>query len=125
MTIRQLIKKPRILRRYKDKRPALQGCPQKKARCLRIFIMTPRKPNSAKRKVARIVVYSLNRRAFAFIPGIGHNLQKHSKVLIRGGRVRDLPGMKYRLIRGVEDLAGLKNRRQRRSKYGTKKEKNL
>lgn len=102
------------------KKPALMGCPQKQGVCLRVYTRTPKKPNSALRKVAKI---RLTNRAeiIASIPGEGHNLQEHSVVLIRGGRVKDLPGVKYRILRGVLDMQGVPNRKQGRSKYGTKK----
>jgi len=120
VTFHQLIKKPRKPWIIKNKRKDLQGCPQRKGTCLRVFVTTPRKPNSALRKVARIV---LTNKKFitAYIPGIGHNLQKHSVVLVRGGRTTDLPGSKYKVVRGVYDLRGLHERTVSRSKYGTKK----
>lgn len=120
-TLAQLIKKKRKSRKYKDKRPALEKCPQKKATCLEILIQTPRKPNSALRKVAKVLLSNYYR-VHAYIPGMGHNtLQKHSIALIRGGRVKDLPGMKYTIIRGKFDLQRLHLRRKARSKYGGKK----
>jgi small subunit ribosomal protein S12 len=119
-TLQQLIKKNRKPRKYKNKRPNLQKCPQKKGTCLKVFVMTPRKPNSALRKVSRVLLSNYHR-IHAYIPGMGHALQKHSVVLIRGGRVKDLPGMKYTIIRGKFDLPGLEHRRQGRSKYGGKK----
>jgi small subunit ribosomal protein S12 len=119
--IRHLIKKPRVPRRHKNKRPALNRAPQRKGNCLKVFVMAPRKPNSAKRKVARIWIPSTKKTTNVFIPGIGHNLQRHSAVWIRGGRVRDLPGIKYRAIRGKGDLRGLNNRIHSRSKYGAKR----
>jgi len=119
-TLTQLIKNKRKKRISKTRRADLQKCPQKKATCLRVFNMTPRKPNSALRKVAWILLTNL-RRVHAYIPGMGHTLQKHSVVLIRGGRVKDLPGMKYTIIRGKFDLKRLHARRKARSKYGGKK----
>lgn len=106
----------------KTKAPALESCPQKKGVCTRVFITTPKKPNSAKRKVARVRLTN-GIEVTAYIPGEGHNLQEHSVVLIRGGRVKDLPGVKYHVIRGVSDLQGIEKRRQGRSLYGTKKPK--
>lgn len=119
-TINQLLKKPRKKKIYKTKTPALENCPQKKGVCLKILIVTPKKPNSALRKVARIRL-SNNRKVTAYIPGEGHNLQQYSTVLMRGGRVKDLPGIKYHLVRGKYDFLGIKNRKVSRSKYGTKK----
>lgn len=119
-TINQLIKTPRKPKVFQSKTPALEGCPQKKGVCLKVYIVTPKKPNSALRKVARIRL-SNNRRVTAYIPGEGHNLQQYSTVLMRGGRVKDLPGIKYHLIRGKYDFLGIKNRNVSRSKYGTKK----
>lgn len=119
-TINQLLKKPRKIKLYKTKTPALDGCPQKKGVCLKILIVTPKKPNSALRKVARIRL-SNNKRVTAYIPGEGHNLQQYSTVLMRGGRVKDLPGIKYHLVRGKYDFLGIKTRKVSRSKYGTKK----
>lgn len=108
--------------RKKNKTPALDRCPQKKGICLRVFTRTPKKPNSACRKVAKIRL--TNRSDItAYIPGIGHNLQEHSVVLVRGGRVKDLPGVKYHIIRGVYDARGVQNRKQGRSKYGASKPK--
>jgi small subunit ribosomal protein S12 len=118
--LQQLIRKPRKSKIYKEKRRDLQGCPQKKATCLKVFEMTPRKPNSAIRKVARVLL-SNYKRVNAYIPGIGHNLQKHAIVLVRGGRVKDLPGLKYTIIRGKFDLKRLDARRKARSKYGAKR----
>jgi len=102
--------------------PALQNCPQKRGVCTRVYTVTPKKPNSALRKVARVRLTS-GIEVTAYIPGIGHNLQEHSVVLIRGGRVKDLPGIRYHIIRGTLDAAGVEGRRQARSKYGTKKPK--
>jgi len=120
-TLVQLIKKSRKKRIVKNRRPALDKCPQKKATCVRVFTMTPRKPNSALRKVAWIQL-SNRKRVHAYIPGMwGHTLQKHSVVLIRGGRVKDLPGMKYTIIRGKFDLKPIYKCRKARSKYGMKR----
>lgn len=120
-TLTQIIRKNRKPRKYKNKRPNLQKCPQKKATCLKVFNMTPRKPNSALRKVAWVLLSNFQR-VHAYIPGMSHNtLQKHSIALIRGGRVKDLPGMKYTIIRGKFDLQRLHLRRKARSKYGGKK----
>ena len=119
-TINQLIKKSRAKKKRSAKVPALDNCPQKKGVCLKIFIRTPKKPNSAKRKLARIRLTN-NKIVSGYIIGEGHNLQEHSVVLIRGGRVKDVPGLKYKIIRGVYDFEGLKKRRQARSKYGAKK----
>lgn len=119
-TMNQLLRSPRRPKYNRSKTPALEGCPQKKGVCLKVFIVTPKKPNSALRKVARIRL-SNNRRVTAYIPGEGHNLQQYSTVLMRGGRVKDLPGIKYHLIRGKYDFLGMKNRKVARSKYGTKK----
>ena len=118
-TINQLCNLARIPKK-KKKTPALQNCPQKKGICVRVFLRTPKKPNSALRKVARVRL-SNNRIVTAYIPGEGHNLQEYSTVLMRGGRVKDLPGVKYHLVRGKFDFAGIKNRKTSRSKYGTKK----
>ena len=119
-TIGQLVKSPRRPKISRSKTPALEGSPQKKGVCLKVFIVTPKKPNSALRKVARVRL-SNNRRVTAYIPGEGHNLQQYSTVLMRGGRVKDLPGIKYHLVRGKYDFLGIKNRKVSRSKYGTKK----
>ena len=119
-TINQLIKTPRKPKITRSKTPALEACPQKKGVCLKVFIVTPKKPNSALRKVARLRL-SNNKRVTAYIPGEGHNLQQYSTVLMRGGRVKDLPGIKYHLVRGKYDFLGMKNRKISRSKYGTKK----
>jgi small subunit ribosomal protein S12 len=121
-TINQLVRKPRVPQRSKPKHPAMQGCPQKKGVCLQVKIMTPKKPNSALRKVARVRL-SNGIEVTAYIPGEGHNLQEHSIVLVRGGRVRDLPGVRYHIIRGVLDSQGVADRKQARSKYGAKKDK--
>ena len=103
-------------------KPALEGCPQRQGVCTRVYTKTPKKPNSALRKVAKVRLSNSNE-IIASIPGEGHNLQEHSVVLVRGGRVKDLPGVKYRIVRGVLDLQGVKNRKQGRSKYGTKRNK--
>ncbi len=121
-TIAQLVKEGRKLVRKKTKSPALMGCPQKRGVCTRVYTTTPKKPNSALRKVARVRLTN-GIEVTAYIPGIGHNLQEHSIVLIRGGRVKDLPGVRYHIIRGTFDAAGVNDRRQGRSKYGTKKPK--
>ncbi len=121
-TINQLIKYGRERRKKKSKAPALQGCPQKRGVCVRVYTVTPKKPNSALRKVARVRL-SNGMEVIAYIPGEGHNLQEHSIVLVRGGRVKDLPGVKYKIIRGVLDAAGVTNRKQSRSKYGAKRPK--
>jgi len=121
-TINQLVRSPRKSVKEKSKSPALKGCPQRRGVCTRVYIMTPKKPNSALRKVAKVKLTS-GYEVTCYIPGIGHNLQEHSIVLVRGGRVKDLPGVRYHIIRGVLDAAGVENRRQSRSKYGTKKPK--
>jgi small subunit ribosomal protein S12 len=105
-----------------NKTPALEKCPQKRGVCLRVYTKTPKKPNSALRKVAKVRLTN-SMEIIAYIPGEGHNIQEHSVIMVRGGRVKDLPGVKYRMIRGVLDLQGIKNRRQSRSQYGTKKPK--
>ena len=120
-TINQLVRKPRVQQHSRPKHPALHGCPQKKGVCLQVKIMTPKKPNSALRKVARVRL-SNGVEVTAYIPGEGHNLQEHSIVLVRGGRVRDLPGVRYHIIRGVLDSQGVADRKQARSKYGAKRE---
>jgi small subunit ribosomal protein S12 len=124
-TLNQLCKNVRKPKTKIIRSPALEKSPQKKGLCLKIFNKTPKKPNSALRKVARISLISTKRIVIAYIPGEGHTLKEYSKVLMRGGRVKDLPGVKYHLIRGVKklDFLGLKNRKQSRSKYGTKKQK--
>jgi len=118
-TINQLCRNIRGLKKVLNRVPALEGSPQKKGVCLKVFTRTPKKPNSALRKVARLRI-STKKKISAYIPGEGHTLQQYSTVLMRGGRVKDLPGIKYHLIRGKYDFLGLKNRRQARSKYGTK-----
>ncbi len=120
-TISQLARKGREQKQRSKRVPALQQCPQKKGVCLKLVIRTPKKPNSAKRKLA-LLRLSNRKRIYGYIPGEGkHSLQEHSVVLIRGGRVKDLPGIKYKIIRGVYDFEGLKGRKKGRSKYGTKK----
>lgn len=121
-TINQLVRKGRKQAKRKSKSPVLQSCPQKRGVCLAVKTQTPKKPNSALRKIARVRL-SNNREITAYIPGEGHNLQEHSIVLIRGGRVRDLPGVRYHIIRGTLDSAGVEGRKQQRSKYGQKKNK--
>ncbi|SNR92354.1 30S ribosomal protein S12 [Desulfurobacterium atlanticum] len=121
-TINQLVRKGREKKIKRSKSPALQGNPQKRGVCVRVFTTTPKKPNSALRKVARVRL-SNGIEVTAYIPGIGHNLQEHSVVLVRGGRTKDLPGVRYKIIRGALDAAGVEGRRQSRSKYGTKKPK--
>jgi small subunit ribosomal protein S12 len=121
-TINQLVRYGRTPRKWKSKSPALEGCPQKRGVCIRVYTTTPKKPNSALRKVAKVRL-SNGREIIAYIPGIGHNLQEHSVVLVRGGRVKDLPGVKYHIIRGALDAAGVENRRKSRSKYGAKRPK--
>lgn len=121
-TVNQLIRKGRKRQVKKSNTPALQSCPQKRGVCTRVYTTTPKKPNSALRKVARIRLTS-GMEVTSYIPGEGHNLQEHSIVLIRGGRVKDLPGVRYHVIRGTLDTAGVDNRMQGRSKYGTKKGK--
>lgn len=121
-TINQLVRKGRKKIRQKSKSPVLERCPQKRGVCLSVKTQTPKKPNSALRKIARVRL-SNNREVTAYIGGEGHNLQEHSIVLIRGGRVRDLPGVRYHIIRGTLDTAGVEGRKQQRSKYGQKKGK--
>ena len=121
-TINQLIRKPRVIQKARKKVPALQQSPQKRGVCTRVYTTTPKKPNSALRKVARVRLTS-GMEITAYIPGEGHNLQEHSIVLVRGGRVKDLPGVRYKIIRGSLDTQGVKNRKQARSRYGAKKEK--
>ncbi len=121
-TINQLIKSPRKSRVARNKVPALEACPQKRGVCSRVFTTTPKKPNSAMRKVARVRLTN-GYEVTAYIPGEGHNLQEHSVVLIRGGRVKDLPGVRYHIIRGALDTQGVKDRKRGRSKYGAKKPK--
>jgi small subunit ribosomal protein S12 len=121
-TINQLIRKKRTVQRTKSKSPALMSCPQRRGVCTRVWTTTPKKPNSALRKVARVRLTN-GIEVTGYIPGIGHNLQEHSIVLLRGGRVKDLPGVRYHIIRGVLDTAGVENRKQQRSKYGAKRPK--
>nr|YP_009557369.1 ribosomal protein S12 [Kewa sp. GY-2019]QBC72105.1 ribosomal protein S12 [Kewa sp. GY-2019] len=121
-TIKQLIRNTRQPIRNVTKSPALRGCPQRQGTCARVYTITPKKPNSALRKVARVRLTS-GFEITAYIPGIGHNLQEHSTVLVRGGRVKDLPGVRYHIVRGTLDAVGVKDRQQGRSKYGVKKPK--
>ena len=121
-TIQQLVRKGRKKLKSKSKSPALDSCPQKRGVCTRVYTTTPKKPNSAMRKVARVRL-SHGKEVNAYIPGEGHNLREHSIVLIRGGRVKDLPGVRYHVIRGTLDTGGVDDRTQRRSKYGAKKPK--
>jgi len=121
-TINQLIRKPRTPLSARNKVPALKASPQKRGVCTRVYTTTPKKPNSALRKVARVRLTN-GFEVTSYIPGEGHNLQEHSVVLIRGGRVKDLPGVRYHILRGVLDTQGVKDRRQRRSKYGAKRPK--
>ena len=119
-TINQLVKRPRQKVPNKTKRPDLTGCPQKRGVCLYVTTRTPKKPNSALRKVARVRL-SNGREITAYIPGVGHNLQEHNIVLVRGGRVRDLPGVRYHIVRGTLDTMGVEGRKRSRSSYGAKK----
>jgi small subunit ribosomal protein S12 len=121
-TINQLIRGARIKKRFKSKAPQLQGCPQKRGVCTQVKTTTPKKPNSALRKVARVRL-SNGFEVTSYIPGVGHNLQEHSVVLVRGGRVKDLPGVRYHVIRGTLDSIGVQERRKGRSKYGSKRPK--
>ena len=121
-TIQQLVRKGRKSQIVKKKAPALDACPQRRGVCVRVYTTTPKKPNSAMRKVARVRLTNM-KEVNAYIPGEGHNLQEHSIVLIRGGRVKDLPGVRYHLIRGALDTSGVEGRTQRRSTYGTKRPK--
>nr|YP_010930388.1 ribosomal protein S12 [Ochrosphaera neapolitana]WKK50116.1 ribosomal protein S12 [Ochrosphaera neapolitana]WKK50225.1 ribosomal protein S12 [Ochrosphaera neapolitana] len=121
-TIQQLVRYERLTINKKTKSPALQSCPQRRGVCTRVYTTTPKKPNSAMRKVARVRLTS-GFEVTAYIPGIGHNIQEHSVVLIRGGRVKDLPGCRYHVVRGTLDASGVKDRKQGRSKYGGKKPK--
>jgi len=118
-TMHQLVRKGRARKEKRSSSPALQACPQKRGVCVRVYTTTPKKPNSALRKVARVRLTN-GIEVTAYIPGIGHNLQEHSIVLIRGGRVKDLPGVRYHVIRGALDAAGVEDRKSSRSKYGTK-----
>ncbi len=121
-TIQQLVRKGRNTLEFKSKSRALDACPQRRGVCTRVYTTTPKKPNSAMRKVARVRLTN-GKEVNAYIPGEGHNLQEHSIVLIRGGRVKDLPGVRYHIIRGALDTAGVKDRKQGRSKYGAKRPK--
>ena len=121
-TIQQLVRKGRNPVTYKSKSGALVQCPQRRGVCIRVYTTTPKKPNSALRKVAKVRLTN-SQEIIAYIPGEGHNLQEHSIVLVRGGRVKDLPGVRYHIVRGTLDTAGVENRKQRRSKYGAKKPK--
>ena len=121
-TINQLVRKPRQPKRTKTTVPALEACPQKRGVCTRVYTTTPKKPNSALRKVARVRLTN-GMEVTAYIPGEGHNLQEHSVVMIRGGKVKDLPGVRYHIVRGVLDTVGIEKRRKARSKYGGKKPK--
>ena len=123
-TINQLVKKGRKKIHKKSSTPALANCPQKRGVCVRVYTTTPKKPNSALRKVARVRLTN-GIEVTSYIPGVGHNLQEHSVVLIRGGRVKDLPGVRYHIVRGALDTSGVANRRQGRSKYGAKRSKGL
>ncbi|MBD3400715.1 MAG: 30S ribosomal protein S12 [Candidatus Coatesbacteria bacterium] len=120
-TVNQLVRKGRKVHRKKTKSPALQSCPQRKGVCTRVWTVTPKKPNSALRKVARVRLTN-GIEVTSYIPGEGHNLQEHSIVLVRGGRVKDLPGVRYHIVRGTLDAIGVSGRKQQRSKYGTRKE---
>jgi small subunit ribosomal protein S12 len=121
-TINQLVAKGRERSKFKTKSPALAGSPQRRGVCIRVYTTTPKKPNSALRKVARVRLTN-GMEVTSYIPGVGHNLQEHSIVLVRGGRVKDLPGVRYHLVRGALDAVGVQNRRQSRSKYGAKRAK--
>ncbi len=121
-TINQLVRIGRKKQKKKGSTPALQGCPQKRGVCVRVYTTTPKKPNSALRKIARVRLTN-GMEVTAYIPGEGHNLQEHSVVLIRGGRVKDLPGVRYHIIRGTLDALGVQDRKKARSKYGTKRPK--
>ncbi len=121
-TISQLVRKGRSLAASTTKSPALKSCPQKRGVCIRVYTTTPKKPNSALRKVARVRLTN-GMEVTTYIPGVGHNLQEHSIVLIRGGRVKDLPGVRYHIVRGTLDTVGVANRKQGRSKYGAKRPK--
>ena len=122
-TIQQLVRQARKKVVKKSMAPALQGSPQKRGVCTRVYTTTPKKPNSALRKIARVRLTN-NIEVTAYIPGIGHNLQEHSVVLVRGGRIKDIPGVRYHIVRGTLDAAGVDNRRSSRSKYGSKRPKN-
>lgn len=122
VTVNQLVRKGRVKVQYKSKSPALESCPQRRGVCTRVYTTTPKKPNSALRKVARVRLTN-GFEVIAYIGGEGHNLQEHSVVLIRGGRVKDLPGVRYHIVRGALDTSGVANRKQGRSKYGAKRPK--
>ncbi len=122
LTFNQLVRKPRKSKKEKSKTPALQGCPQRRGVCIQVRTATPKKPNSALRKIARVRLTN-GMEVTAYIGGIGHNLQEHSMVLVRGGRVKDLPGVRYHIVRGALDAAGVEGRKRGRSKYGTKRPK--
>jgi small subunit ribosomal protein S12 len=121
-TVNQLVRKPRVIQKARTKSPAMKSCPQKRGVCTRVYTTTPKKPNSALRKVAKVRLTN-GYEVIAYIPGEGHNLQEHSVVLIRGGRVKDLPGVRYHIIRGALDTQGVKDRKQGRSLYGAKRPK--
>lgn len=121
-TFNQLVRKPRKAVKRRNKVPALEACPQKRGVCTRVYTTTPKKPNSALRKVARVRLTN-GHEVISYIPGEGHNLQEHSVILIRGGRVKDLPGVRYHIVRGALDTQGVKDRKQSRSKYGAKRPK--
>jgi len=123
-TLKQLTRKQRKIKNLTSKTPALMSCPQKKGICLKLVVRAPKKPNSALRKLARLKL-TCNKKIYGYIPGEGHSLQEYSSVLVKGGRVKDLPGVKYHLVRNKFDLLGVKNRKTSRSKYGTKKQKNV
>ena len=122
-TFNQLLKNKRLKKKKINKTPALDNCPQKKGICIKLIVKSPKKPNSALRKLVKVKLTN-NKIVYAYIPGEGHNLLEYSAILIKGGRIKDLPGIKYRLIRGKFDFSGLKTRKTSRSKYGTKKIKN-
>lgn len=121
-TINQLVRNRRVSKRAKTKSPALKGCPQRRGVCTRVYTQTPKKPNSALRKVAKVRL-TTGMEVASYIPGVGHNLQEHSVVLIRGGRVRDLPGVRYHIVRGKLEAQGVQDRKKSRSKYGSKRPK--
>ena len=121
VTINQLVRKPRKTKPEKSNVPALEGCPQKRGVCTRVYTTTPKKPNSALRKVARVRLTN-SEEVTTYIGGEGHNLQEHSVILIRGGRVKDLPGVRYKIVRGTLDTSGVRDRKQARSRYGVKKD---
>ena len=123
-TINQLVRKGRTIRRLKTKSPALQSCPKRRGVCTRVYTTTPKKPNSAMRKVAKVRLTN-GFEVIAYIPGEGHNLSEHSQVMVRGGRVKDLPGVRYHIIRGTMDAKGVDKRRRSRSKYGAKQPKGV